>query len=72
MGLSVFSTCMYVCIPHACLVHTEAKEVIGPLDLKLGMVVSTMWMLGTKPTLVQEQHVFFTMSHVFCPASLGF
>lgn len=41
MCMRVYSlhVCMYVCIPHACLVHTEAKEGIGPLDLKFWISV---------------------------------
>lgn len=39
MSVSIF-VYMCVCAPHACLVTTEARRVLDPLDLGLQIVVS--------------------------------
>lgn len=42
------NACLHVWTPPVYLVH-EGQKAMDPLELKLQLAVSSMWVLGTKP-----------------------
>lgn len=55
-----YFACVYVCVPCARLVLTEAKMVSEPLELELQAVLATMccWGLNLRP--LEEQSICLT------------
>jgi hypothetical protein len=48
---------IYVCGPHVCIVPAEVRGVTDPMELELGVIVNSMWVLGMNPGPLQEQQV---------------
>lgn len=62
-GLLLFYVfaCIYVCLPHACLVLSgDQKRAPDSLSLELQLVVSQYWMLGVESGSLQDQQDLVT------------
>lgn len=69
--MTVLLECVFVCIPHACLVSQKSEEGIGLLGTGGTMVVSHSegcWELNPGP--LQEQQLIFTMEASLQPLYL--
>lgn len=53
----MYFTYIFVCAPYMCLVPGEVRggtSALDPLELELHMVVSHMWVLGSKSRLKEQ------------------
>lgn len=51
---------MHICVPHACVVATQARRDISAYKLKLQAEASPLWVLGLNLVSLREQQVLFT------------
>ena len=53
--------CMYVCIPCFIYAYQNAEEDINPIEMKVGIVVRIIWVIGAKSR--SNERLLSVLSH---------